>query len=53
MISAGPAPQMVPNPLGPDSRKLILTVKGEDLIRFRKLELKRDELIALIKESRF
>jgi hypothetical protein len=52
-ISAGPGPEMVPNPLGPDSRKLILTVKGEDLIAYRQGRLKRDELLARVVESRF
>src|SRR6185369_10563103 len=43
-IVAGPTPATTPNPLQPDSRKLILTVKGEDLIAFRKGDLKREDL---------
>jgi hypothetical protein len=52
-IAAGPAPQVLPNPLDPDSRKLILTVKGEDLIAYRQGKLKREELLATIMERRF
>jgi len=52
-IVAGPAPQAVPNPLEPDARKLILIVKGEDLMAYRQGHLKHDELMARIVERRF
>jgi hypothetical protein len=52
-VVAGPGPQYVPNPLSTQSRKLILTVNGEDLLAFRKGELKREDLIAKIQERRF
>jgi len=52
-VVAGPGPQYMPNPLQPESRKLILEVNGEDLIAFRKGDLKRDELLAKIRERRF
>jgi hypothetical protein len=52
-IVAGPGPQVVPNPLNPDSRKLILTVKGEDLLAFRQGQMKREDLLPKIKEGRF
>lgn len=52
-IAAGPAAPVLPNPLDPDSRKLILTVKAEDLIAFRQGKMKRDELLAAILERRF
>jgi len=52
-IVAGPGPEVIPNPLSPDSRKLILTVKGEDLIAFRQGQMKREDLLAKIQERRF
>ena len=52
-LIAGPEPVQVPNRMGDDSRKLILTVKGDDLLLFRQGKLTRDELIKLIRESRF
>jgi len=52
-IVAGPGPEPVPNPLQPDSRRLILTIKGEDLAAFHHGDLSRDELMTRIKESHF
>jgi hypothetical protein len=52
-IVAGPGPSMVPNPLIPDSRKLIFTVKGEDLNAFHQGQMKREDLLAKIQERRF
>jgi hypothetical protein len=52
-IVAGPGPQMVPNPLTPESRKLIFTVKGSDLIAFRQGLMQREDLLAKIQERRF
>ena len=52
-VIAGPEPLVVPNRLAEDSRKLILTVKAEDLLLYRQNKLSRDELLARIVERRF
>jgi hypothetical protein len=47
-ISGGPT-----NPLGPEERKLILRLKGEDLIALRQGRITREEARQRIMESRF
>lgn len=52
-VIASPEPLVVPNRLANDSRKLILTVKGEDLLLFRQNKLTREQLLDRIVERRF
>jgi hypothetical protein len=54
-ISAAPKPMppLFSNPLYPDSRRLVLTIKGADLILFRQGRLPREDAKLRILETRF